>query len=62
MSGQIERVWTSADNTDAPDASNLPTGMIGAGADGVAAGIIFHVVKKAWVSTDATVKQFYGGA
>lgn len=62
MAQLIERFWTSADATDAPDAANLPTGMIGAASDGVAAGLTYHVVNKAWVATGGTVAQLYGGA
>ena len=53
--------WTSADDTDAPDATSIPDYTVGAASDGAAAGIIYHVIDGAWVSTTATVANLYGG-
>ena len=53
--------WTSADDTDAPTATALPDYVIGVASDGVAAGLVYHVIDGAWVPTGADVQNLYGG-
>lgn len=54
--------WTSADDTDAPDATDFADYVVGAASDGAAAGLTYHVIDGAWVATGATVTNLYGGA
>ena len=53
--------WTSADDTDAPTATNFADYTVGIASDGVAAGLVYHVIDGAWVPTGADVQNLYGG-
>lgn len=53
--------WTSADATDAPDATNLADYLVGAASDGATGGAVYHTIDGAWVATGATVANLYGG-
>ena len=59
--GLVSYRWTSADATDAPVATDLADFTVGLASDGVAAGVVYHVIGGAWVSTGATVTNLYGG-
>ena len=59
--GLISYHWTSIDDTDAPTATSLADYTIGLASDGAAAGVVYHVIDGAWVSTGATVANLYGG-
>jgi len=52
--------WTGSGTGGAPSATNLRSGTLGADSDGIATGIIYHVVNGSWVSTTATVANLYG--
>lgn len=62
MGQPIERFWAGSGLTNAPTATNLPTGMVGADLAGISTGLTYHVVNGAWVATGGTVQQYYGGA
>ena len=53
--------WASADDTDAPDATSFSDYVIGVASDGVAAGLVYHVIDGGWVPTGADVQNLYGG-
>jgi len=52
--------WNSADDTDAPDATNIPNYTVGVASDGVAAGLVYHVIDGSWVPTGSDVANLYG--
>ena len=52
--------WAGANDTNAPDATNIENGTYGVSQDGGATGVIYWVVNGSWVSTTATVPQFHG--
>jgi hypothetical protein len=52
--------WAGADDTSAPDATDLNDYVVGISADGASTGIVYHVIDGAWVSTTATVANLYG--
>jgi len=53
--------WTSADDTDAPDATNFADYLVGVASDGATGGAVYHTIDGAWVATGATVANLYGG-
>lgn len=53
--------WAGADDTNAPDATDLPDYIVGVSASGASTGVVYHVIDGAWVSTGATVANLYGG-
>lgn len=53
--------WTSADDTDAPDATNFADYVVGVASDGATGGAVYHVIDGGWVATGTTVANLYGG-
>jgi hypothetical protein len=53
--------WAGTGTTSAPSAANLDNFTVGAASDGVAAGVVYHVIDGVWISTGATVTNLYGG-
>lgn len=53
--------WTSADDTDAPDATGFADYLVGVASDGATGGAVYHTIDGAWVATGTTVANLYGG-
>jgi len=52
--------WTGAGTSSAPSATGFKNGILGANSDGISTGTVYHVVAGVWVSTGATISNFYG--
>ena len=56
----ISFFWAGSGTGSAGSAGNLRNGVLGADSDGAATGIVYHTVNGVWVSTTATIANFYG--
>jgi len=56
----VSYVWSGADDTNAPVATDFPDFTYGVSADGAATGLVYWVIGGAWVATGATVANLHG--
>lgn len=59
---RLSYIWAATGIGNAPDATNMDDGTIGADLAGIATGLTYHVVAGTWIATGGTVLQLYGGA